>query len=442
MDVASRLDSASIDLADDNLTMEVKKIDCAHDKNDIMVLMSYIALGEEFSQSAIAEALNQAYQSWVRDQNITKPRKERMLRMALKVAVELTYPPHGEYKSYKKGEARPKYKASNKRAFRITYDAAKESAIRECMNSGRWKAELRARGLGRHVFVREIPDDKAEGPTVTRFREDCDIHLATQSSATYGYLVGVTALDAAVEITIEGDGDIGAQVVRMMSLRQVLWEVKHNGKDLFRALALQRNGTVIAVVCEGDGRGELLTNIASATAAWVMYYLLFEVDVTTASVETALASWFSLVHRTAAISFSEYDQDTGMVTLLDANEGEMEGNEAQEAIAEGILDLSILDNPPTISRGSAMAGACYDSDEEDQSRASMDTAAWGRKIMGLQKAATARRHTKNETRRGQLHASESVATAGDAESDAGTELPRGVPPPPADTASDAGAVKA
>ena len=67
-------------------------------------------------------------------------------------------------------------------------------------------------------------------------------------------------------------------MVHNLSLRQVLWDVKYNGKPLFRALAEQSNGTVIAVVCEGDGRGERLTNIASATAAWVMYYLLFEVS--------------------------------------------------------------------------------------------------------------------------------------------------------------------
>ena len=89
-----------------------------------------------------------------------------------------------------------------------------------------------------------------------------------------------------------------------------------------------------------------------------------------------------------------------------------------------------------------MAGAYYDSEEEELSRASMDTAAWGRRIMGLQQAATAKRHTKNETRRRDLHDSESVAAADDVNSNAGTELPKGVPPPPADTVSDAGAATA
>ena len=292
------------------------------------------------------------------------------------------------------------------------------------------------------MSVREVPGDDAEGPTVTRFREDCDIHLVTQSSATYGYLVGITNLEMAVDITIEGDGDESAQVVHNLSLRQVLWDVKHNGKPLFRALAEQSNGSVIAVVCEGDGRGERLTNIASATAAWVMYYLLFEVDATSASAETALTCWFSQVHRVAAINFSEYDQETGYVSMTESTEEDVEGSEAQEAIAEGILDLSILDNPPAVSRGSATAAAYYDSDEDGQSRASMDTAAWGRKLYGLTQATIAKRHTKIGTKKGDSEDTESGTAAGDANSDAATVPTDGVPPPPANTASDAGATKA
>ena len=442
MDVGERLDSASIDLADDDLTMEVKNIACAHDKSNIIVLMSYTALGDEYSQQAIATALNRAYKGWVASQSWTKPRKERMLAVTLKVAAELCYPPHGEYKQYKKGEARPKYRASNKRAYTITYDAAKETAIRACMESGLWKKEMRAMGLGRHVFVREVPGDDAEGPTVARFREDCDIHLVTQSSATYGYLVGVTNLELQVDITIEGDGDESAQVVHNLSLRQVLWDVEHNGKPLLRALAEQRNGSVIAVVCEGDGRGERLTNMTSATAAWVMYHLLFEVDATSASVEHALTCWFSQVHRVAATNFSEYDQETGHVSMTEPTEEDVEGSEAQEAIAEGILDLSILDNPPAVSRGSATAAAHYDSDEDAQSRASIDTAAWGRKLYGLTQATIAKRHTKNGTKSGDSDKTESGTAAGDAKRAAATVPTEGVPLPPANMASDAGASKA
>ena len=46
MDVADELDSASIDLADDNLNSKLKGIKCAYDETDLMALMTYSAMGK------------------------------------------------------------------------------------------------------------------------------------------------------------------------------------------------------------------------------------------------------------------------------------------------------------------------------------------------------------------------------------------------------------
>ena len=59
------------------------------------------------------------------------------------------------------------------------------------------------------------------------------------------------------------------------------------------------------------------------------------------------------------------------------------GSESQEAIAEGLLDLSILDKKPEIHRGAMESGKYYNSDDEDMSRASMNTEAWHGRIIGL-----------------------------------------------------------
>ena len=64
-------------------------------------------------------------------------------------------------------------------------------------------------------------------------------------------------------------------------------------------------------------------------------------------------------------------------------EGDEIGSESQEAIAEGLLDLSILDRKPEIHRGAMESGKYYNSDDEDMFRASMNTEAWHEQIMGL-----------------------------------------------------------
>ena len=46
MDVAGKLDSASIDLANDNLNFELKNIKCDHDGKDLMALMTYNVMGK------------------------------------------------------------------------------------------------------------------------------------------------------------------------------------------------------------------------------------------------------------------------------------------------------------------------------------------------------------------------------------------------------------
>ena len=150
----------------------------------------------------------------------------------------------------------------------------------------------------------------------------------------------------------------------------------------------------MAIVCTGDRRGEELTNITTSTAAWAIYNLLLEYNATGKSIEAAMTAWFSTIHKTAAINYSEYDLDTGEVSFQDKIDGEEIGFESQEAIAEGLLDLSILDKAPEIHRGAMAGGKYYDSENEDMSRGSMNTEAWHGKIMGLEGGLRARANIK------------------------------------------------
>ena len=55
--------------------------------------------------------------------------------------------------------------------------------------------------------MREIPSNGADRLTIKKFKEGCEIHLAVNNCVTYGYISGVTQLDAATEIEFEADSE-------------------------------------------------------------------------------------------------------------------------------------------------------------------------------------------------------------------------------------------
>ena len=100
---------------------------------------------------------------------------------------------------------------------------------------------------------------------------------------------------------------------------------------------------MLAIVCTGNKRNEELIHIATSTAAWEMYNLLLEHNTAGESIEAAMPAWFSMIHKMAAIEYLEYESNTGKVSFQDKIDGKEIGSKSQEAIGEGLLDLSILD---------------------------------------------------------------------------------------------------
>ena len=60
-EVADKLDSASINLADDNLNFELKGIKYAYDQKDMIALMTHNAMDEEYTEKMPNKTLNKAY---------------------------------------------------------------------------------------------------------------------------------------------------------------------------------------------------------------------------------------------------------------------------------------------------------------------------------------------------------------------------------------------
>ena len=63
-----------------------------------------------------------------------------------------------------------------------------------------------------------------------------------------------------------------------------------------------------------------------------MYNLLLEHNATGESIEAALTVWFSFAHKKAAVKYSEYDQETGNVALLNNLDGEEIGSESKKRL--------------------------------------------------------------------------------------------------------------
>ena len=76
-----------------------------------------------------------------------------------------------------------------------------------------------------------------------------------------------------------------------------------------------------------------------------------------------------------AIKYSEYGPDSGKILFQDKIDRKKNGSKSQEVIAEGLLDLSILDKAPETHRGEISDGRYYDSKHEDIPRGSMNTEA-------------------------------------------------------------------
>ena len=93
-----------------------------------------------------------------------------------------------KFEKYKKGQPRPKYSAKDKRAPLIQYDKNQEGVIKGLLSL--WKTQMRE-VLGAHAYVREVSSNGADGLTIQKFKEDCEIHLAVNSCVPYRYLSGV-----------------------------------------------------------------------------------------------------------------------------------------------------------------------------------------------------------------------------------------------------------
>ena len=134
------------------------------------------------------KTLNKTYQEHISSLHVNPAKEGKMREKVLKVKMSLEYPPHGKFEQYKKGQPHPRYSAKDKRAPLIQYEKNQENVIKGILPL--WKIQMRA-VLGTHAYVREILSNGADGLTIQKFKEDCEIHLAVNSYVMYGYLSGV-----------------------------------------------------------------------------------------------------------------------------------------------------------------------------------------------------------------------------------------------------------
>ena len=64
---------------------------------------------------------------------------------------------------------------------------------------------------------------------------------------------------------------------------------------------------MMAIVYNGTGWDEELTDIVTSNTTWKLYNLLLEHNATGKSTETSMTAWFLAIHKKVAIKYSEYD---------------------------------------------------------------------------------------------------------------------------------------
>ena len=256
-----------------------------------------------------------------------------MQKVVLVVRTILEYPPPGDFKHYKKGQSCPKYKTKDKRAHCIQYNKRHKDLVKTILPL--WKNHMRA-VFGTHAYVREIPDNGANGLTIQKLKEDCEINVAVNSCVTYGCLLEIIQLNTPMETELESDSYDVIILAVWWLLCNLLRKAVNKENLLFRAIAFLEEGIVMANMCTGDGRDEELTNIAMTNVAWTMYKLLLELKAICEPNEAAVLAWFSMHYNMAAIDCSEYDQETGKVSFQDKIYSKEIGSESQEVIARGL----------------------------------------------------------------------------------------------------------
>ena len=232
--------------------------------------------------------------------------------------------------------------------------------------------------------MREIPGEDTGTNSVKKFREDCNVHTTAQCCITAGVLTGVAYLDAKLTISVKEDGEMVNDVE--LSLRDVLTSVMTEGKPLIRVVAELDDSTMMVISATIPERDAALANICQCTAVWTMYTLVLTHKATPAVVEATLRSWFEITHDKAAMEYSVYNRETGMV-LLDIESGNPDGQETQELLSERLVDMSILKGKD-IEVGEEEAGKDYNSDDSDMSKGSQDTRMYQDRIYGLNSATT------------------------------------------------------
>ena len=132
----------------------------------------------------------------------------------------------------------------------------------------------------------------------------------------------ISTLDEPVTLKLEAQDRDGLNAFIQCTLRELLIKQKHSNKYLFRAIAMQENSSIMVIVCRGDGRDDVMANIAGDTAVWTMFKLLLKHGATAESVDGFPTACFSAMHVRAATDFGKYKPETGSVTLVKDFEGE------------------------------------------------------------------------------------------------------------------------
>ena len=411
-DLKAIIDRIAVDLTSEDVNVEIKELQ-VWDSERALAFMYSPDLPLQYVEEQVR---NYIIPSAIQDLASTKTniRGSLLTSTTYPTNVHLNYPVN-YYTNTKRGE-KPLYDARNKQMPVAETDATQRDVLEEALPY--IKARSRER-IGIKVVPTFIkPGGKDEERTtsaisIQKYRNGCDAHLAMKESTSYISLPGILRLDQPYNLTMKAEGDEAGGTVTRTVRELLMGATIENKRPLFTVVYESAGGTEAAFP-NSRSRQPKTEMIAKCPAAYCMFNLLYNDNVTIASCVAFLDAMFAQTHVKLATANTQYDPDTDTVIFkvkLDELGLDEEERERKQIIQELEIDMSILDAENTTRPGAMENGIFYDHDDSN-SMLSMNTNQYEERHPGLKDFNDLREeHEKEESEQGVTDDEKQGATA-------------------------------
>lgn len=342
-----------IDLSEQGYSIEVKRYQCEH---SVKALLAGNVSGD-IPLTEMQRLGQRALQTAIREGSAAKsPLQRGLLNAAIdkgeyNTLVAFEYPPNN-FQRHVEGQAFVETKCKQVMSFEISTAIQKE--VIGVMTH--FKTALRAEGLGCSTVL-VVPKGKEDKQaSVKRYKDMLAISVGHNKLLSTIELRNVRTIEENFEIVLDS-GNV------TKNLKTILLEAKtRKGASIFSSVYDTGEGEFAASYYNLGDREAGANNVAKHVASWVLYHLIFEYGAgNEANVENIMKQHFHGSQRTVAYTHSNYNSNTGIVTIHQEQQDLMQDDsEFLDLQQEAWFDLSFLS--PAVVHGNTAAAALFNPD--------------------------------------------------------------------------------